>query len=462
MPLELCASISTNTLADLITDFIERLTKAKDDQHALSVLSAEFALATRPQSVQKSLGTALDAAAVLHWFDERFLAQILDIPEDKAWECFEGLCALPFIESYRRGEDHLRNVHESTRLAWRKKLAHVQPEYFAHLSKKAALCFAGDISLGSKVEWIYHLLCGDPERGVTELQLLDRTWSNGLRPEDRYSMTAVLRELEDTQLVQGRARVWVLLVLAWAGVARGEVTQMREVATTILDLAQAVKDLSAESEAQCLVGDVFKSQEKLEAARAAYRKHLTITQLLAKQDPKNANLQRDLAVGRTKFGDVLLAEGWLEPALLAYKESVSIFWQLFHQHPSHAGWLWEFAVTQRRIADVLQAQGELEAALEAYEESLNVLRGLVNQDPSNASLQRLLAVTQRKVGDVREAQGELGPALAIYEESLEVFRRVVDQDPSFQQDLAFTQRKIDDVREAHENVEAALQGWRGE
>jgi hypothetical protein len=36
----------------------------------------------------------------------------------------QGLKAMPFVECYRRDEHDLHNVYESTRLGWRKQLAH--------------------------------------------------------------------------------------------------------------------------------------------------------------------------------------------------------------------------------------------------------------------------------------------------------------------------------------------------
>ena len=186
------------------------MAKAKGDPHALSAFAAEFALGACPKAEQEPLRVALDAAAVLHWFDEGLLVKMLDITDDEARKRFKGLKALPFVERYLRGKHDLRNVHESTRLGWRKQFAHEQPERFADLSAKAAACFADDFTPAGRIEWIYHLLCGDPERGATELESLDRNWSSCAHPEDRYALSATLRELEDTRLVQGRARVWVL------------------------------------------------------------------------------------------------------------------------------------------------------------------------------------------------------------------------------------------------------------
>jgi hypothetical protein len=223
-------------MADLVDDFLASLTNAKRDPDALSVLAAEFALAAHPKGEQQSLRDSLDAAAVLRWFDEGLLVRILDISDKEARKRFQELDALPFVERYHRGEDDdLRNVHESTRLGWRKQLAHEQPQRFACLSARAAGCFDSDVSLVGRIEWIYHLLCGDRERGATELELLNGNRPSWARPEALYALSAALKELEHTRLLQGRARVWGLLTTSWIGVDRGEVAQLAVAASQILD-----------------------------------------------------------------------------------------------------------------------------------------------------------------------------------------------------------------------------------
>jgi hypothetical protein len=244
----------------LIEQLMQRLEAASGDTRAQAAVAAEFILIARPEPERELLRSALDAAAVLRWFDASLMEKVLGIPDDEARKRFEELKALPFVERYRRGEHDLRNVHESTRLGWRKRLAHERPERFADLSAAAAACFADDFTPAGRIDWIYHLLCGDPKRGATELESLNRNWDNCARPEDRYALVSALRELEDTQLVQSGARVWVLLATALARVNRGEAAQLAEGAGKILDLARTAEDPRAEAEAQCLLGDVLKAQ----------------------------------------------------------------------------------------------------------------------------------------------------------------------------------------------------------
>src|ERR1035441_2558311 len=275
--------------------FIERLLEglkgAEGDTQAQAAVAAEFVFLTKPEIEREVLRAAFDAAAVLHWFDPPVLAKVLAISDEEARSRFEVLKLLPFVEPFRRGERDLRNVHESSRLGWRRLLAQRDNPRFRLLSKQASDCFSGDLAPAAQIEWIYHLLCADPENGANSLETLDRQWSSSAYPEDRYALAMALKELEDAQLVAGRGRVWALLVIAWARDARGETAQLEEAAKEALLLARQTKDASAEGDAQTLLGDALRAQGKLGEAQAAFGEYLAISRRLSAQDPNNSGWQ---------------------------------------------------------------------------------------------------------------------------------------------------------------------------
>ena len=177
-------------MAQSVDEFLDQLADVKGDPHAQAAVAAEFALVNQRSIDAESLRDALDAAATLHWFDDSLLVKMLDITERNARKLFEALTALPFVERYRGGERDLRNIHESTRLGWRKQLARKKSRRFRYLSVRAALCFSNDLSAAGRIEWIYQLLCGDPKQGATELERWDPQWSSRTNPEERYALTA--------------------------------------------------------------------------------------------------------------------------------------------------------------------------------------------------------------------------------------------------------------------------------
>ena len=110
-------------MADLISVFLKRAAEAKGDPQIQAALTAKFVLATQPEPEQAALGAVLDVAALLHWFDPALLERMLEISRAEALSRFDALKSLPFVERYRRGENELYNVHESTRLGWRRQMA---------------------------------------------------------------------------------------------------------------------------------------------------------------------------------------------------------------------------------------------------------------------------------------------------------------------------------------------------
>lgn len=126
---------------DLVSDFLRRLESIKGDPRAQSALVAEFALSAVPDLEREPIRAALDAAAVLHWFDAVLLENMLEIGFEDAQHRVEILKTFSFVETNRRGDQELLNIHESTRLGWRKKIAVENPEYFRTLSTRAAAYF---------------------------------------------------------------------------------------------------------------------------------------------------------------------------------------------------------------------------------------------------------------------------------------------------------------------------------
>lgn len=418
-------------MADIISDFLERAQMAKGDPQIQAALAAEFALAARPEPERATLHAGLDAAALLHWFDADLLELMLEVSADEALERLEALKTLPFVERYRRGSE-LQNVHEATRLGWRRQMAHKNPEGFRGLSNRAAACFAEDRTPVGRIEHIYHLLCADPDRGVGELEELSRDCIVGnanARPEDYYALAAALQELEDTGLVQGRARASTLLIIGWGREMRGETAQLGDLATEALRLARDSSDRRMESEAQCLLGDVLQDQGKPAAAQAAFAESLAVRRRLSEQDPGNADWQRELAVTHSRVGGVLQRQGKLDEAQEAFDEYLAISRRLAEKDPDNAVWQRELALAHGRVGGVLQAQKRPKEARAEYDEYLAISRRLVEAAPDNAGRQRELAVAHNSMGVMLQAQEQLTEARAAFDKSLTISRRLAEQDP---------------------------------
>ena len=188
-------------------------------------------------------------------------------------------------------------------------------------------------------------------------------------------------------------------------------------------------------------GDILRDEGKLEPALKSYRDGLAIFEKLAKEEPRNAGLQRDLSVSYNKVGDVQSAQGDLAGALKSSRDSLAIFEKLAKEEPRNAGLQRDLSVSYNKVGDVQSMQGDLVGALKSYSDSLAIREKLAKQEPRNAGLQRDLSVSYNKVGDVQNAQGDLTGALKSSRDSLAIFEKLAKRDPGnagWQADLAFS------------------------
>jgi len=339
---------------DPIHQLLQSLEQTQGDIRAQATLTAEFLLMARPEAERGPLRDALDAAAVLRWFDDDLLKEVLEISSDEVRDRSDALNTFSFVERYRRGEEEVRYIHEATRLGWRHKIANQNPDRFRSLSLRAAACFAADDSPAGRIEWVYHLLCGDADLAASKVEALDRQWSTNPRSDDRHALATALQELEDSQLLQGRARAWSILFIAWTRAMRGEAADLAEIVAEALRVAEEARDKSAQAAAKCLEGDVRKAQGSLAAAQVALEEGLAISQQLVEEDRENSVWQRGLGLAHDRMGDVLQAQGKLAAAHASFEKSLVISQRLAEQNPSDAEWL---AIARGRAASIQQRRG---------------------------------------------------------------------------------------------------------
>jgi hypothetical protein len=145
------------------------LQAAQGDPAKLALATVDLACPSLPDAERFALKQSLEAAAIPHWCDEAILAALFEIPNQESAAQFARLRGLSIVEPCPARGDNAMNVHEASRLAFRKRMMADEEARFRTLSVRAAAHFAEDPAPARRVEWIYHLLCGDPNRGATEL-----------------------------------------------------------------------------------------------------------------------------------------------------------------------------------------------------------------------------------------------------------------------------------------------------
>lgn len=381
-------------------DQLRVLESTGGDSALLALASVDLTFPDLPLDNRAALRTALEAAAVRHWCDGTILAELVDVPQSQGHDQWSRLKALPVVESFpARGKD-AGNVHEASRLAIRRRLRETEQTRFRHLSASSADLFERDTRSVGRIEWIFHLLVADTERGADVLEQLSRAWSGSARHEDFAALAAALAELEDSQLLEGRALVRARLVIAERRADVEGAAHLGDQVNTLLKQAEAANDLRLIGDVNCLIGDVAQALGDLTGAERAFGQYLTISERLAAREPANTGWQRDLAVAHGRIGDLAQARGDLAGAEQAFAQDLAICKRLAAGDPRNTDWQRELAVAYNAVGDLALARGDLALAEQAFDQSLAISEWLTEQDPTNTSWQRELADAHNAVGDL--------------------------------------------------------------
>ena len=405
------------------------------DSGLLALATVDLTFPGLPDGERAALRSAIEAAAVPHWCDTDTLARLADDAAPQASSRCQLLKQLSIVEPFpARGAD-AGKVQGSSRLAIRRMLAKAQPERFRELSAQAASVFEADTRPAGRIEWLYHLLAADPERGVTELQALSRAWWSTIRHEELAALTAMLVELDDARLLHGTAMIQARLIVTWQRLARTasaasvmDAATLSQPARQLLEAARAIGDARLTGDACCLVGDVARANGELTTAQQAYAEDLAISEELAELHPASHSLRWDLGCAFGRVGQLEQLRGNLISADAAYNQCLAIFRRLSGLDPANIGWLRELALAYCRCGDLARQRKNRAAAGIAYAQFLTVSEQLTALDPGNTSWQHGLAVAHARAGELAIADGDLGTAEDEYDQCLGILEQLTRLD----------------------------------
>ena len=425
-------------------DDIRRLQAAKSDPEKLALATVDIVLSAH----KPELKTALEAAAVPHWFDTKILKELLEVDEATASTFLGELQRLPMVESFATREGW--NVHEASRLALRNRLASEEPLRLRTLSERAVECFKSDDPVW-RVEAMYHQLVAAPEGAADQLKSLWGEWNKAGRYEQLQALSVVLDELLHTEQLAPLARAQSLLCFGWIRAATLPVRRAEELAREALRLFEKLGNESGKMDSRQQLGNALKTSGSLTEALRHYEAFQQIAKRLTQQDPDNADWQRGLSVSHSNVGSVYQAQGQLTEALREYEAYKQLMLRLTQQDPDNADWQRGLSVSHSNVGSVYQAQGQLTEALREYEAYKQLMLRLTQQDPDNADWQRGLSVSHSNVGSVYQAQGQLTEALREYEADKQLMLRLTQQDPDnadWQRDLSISHSNVGSVYQA--------------
>lgn len=415
-------------------EIIQQQEAGDDNIYNQAAIAAECLVSNTLQHTKEEMRAAVDAGSLLRWFDANLLGQVLGLTENEAVRHFTLLSNLPFVETYISAERDFRSVHDATRLGWRRRMASHNSARFRTLSWRAATYFTGR-AYDDRIERIYHLLCGEPDRGVDELAELHRDIRVHEEIEVAYKLAVVLTELRVHQLLSDRADLWGRLASCWARVFDADAARLLHTAKDLLRRARDLNDWPAAAQAQFLLGEAYEERLSLQDAHTAFQECVNSNRELRRREPANLNWQQDLAMAHSRLGQILEARGDLEAARHASDEYQKVFSSLVECGPENADWWLELGSAHLRMGSLLEriertiAESYYLEAEAAFSEALRIYRGRAGRESDNAGWQRQMAKAHKLIGSALEAQRKLPDAEVEFRSYLTICQRMAGQDP---------------------------------
>ncbi len=431
---------------------IARIQSAASDPRQLALAVLEIVLDSKPPELRR----ALEAAAVLRWFDEDSLGKVLDQDlRARARHWLEMLKRLSAVEpaSGRKGW----NLHETTRRALREQLQVQRANRIAELARRACEAFQGP-SFSERIESAYHLALANP----TGCSLVLRSLNFDLQanPEQGLAFAAALREY----LTQD---IWPAATRGWAAYfAAANRQHYRPIQATLQDAETSLACFEAcalEEGIACagaLLGDAhFQRGLTGDADKTLghYQRSLDVRERVLLANPDSAQAARDVSVSLNKLADFLARRGMpgdADKAFAYYNRDSEISQRLLATNLESAQAARDVSVSLNNLADFLAMRGlpgDAESAFGHYQRGLEVRERLLASNLESAQAARDVSVSLNKLADFLARRGKSGDtddALGQYERSLKISERLLAANPESAQaarDVSVSLNKLADL-----------------
>ena len=185
-------------------DFLTRLQATSSDEERAQI-TLQFNLDNQSKVVRE----AVQAAAVLHWFDHNVLNFVLETPLSDAE--FNALVSLPYVEAFpERGW----NVHEKTRDMLCDKLWHEDVSRYRKLSRRAATWRRkyNPADLVWRAEATYHSLLAGERNAEQAFINLSIDWLNHNQYDVLELLIRPVLNAVHANRLSGRGAAWALFL----------------------------------------------------------------------------------------------------------------------------------------------------------------------------------------------------------------------------------------------------------
>jgi tetratricopeptide (TPR) repeat protein len=420
---------------------------ADGDPARLALATVDLLLSYRSADERKKVRTALEAAAIAHWFDEKILAVLLEITEAEAVAYLVRLRELTIVEPFPARGSGVMNVHETARLSIRASLADQASERMRALSGRAHAHFALNPAPHAVVEALYHRFSVAPLDAARECSTLFERWEESGQYESLLALGNILTEVigpDQRGLPAGSVRGATLYNLGRLRLAFPRLEDRLEKTAEIARAALtecATREDSLAASVHDLFGNVLREQNNLDAALEEYCAALEIRKRWSNSAPEDIARQRNLSSAHNKIGEILKRKGALSEALNAFRAGLAIVNRLAEQAPNDETLQRDLSLSYKNIGVAVRAQGDVPAALEAFHAAIIIAERLAKKEPKNAVWQSDLSVSHEQIGHALIGQGDLQSALVSLRAGLVIRELLASSHPTnadWQLDLAWS------------------------
>ncbi|HRH40900.1 MAG TPA: protein kinase, partial [Pyrinomonadaceae bacterium] len=205
--------------------------------------------------------------------------------------------------------------------------------------------------------------------------------------------------------------------------SEGDSTLQRELGTAYAEIGQ-IQGNSYHSN----LGDT-------DGAMKSYRRSLEIRQKLADADPKNLDLQHELADSHEGVGDMLYTINDLKGGLESYEKAVAIREKIIAAAPDNLEYRYSLGGVLGKRGDIKGMEGfpnlgDTLGALESYRQGVKVYEELVNLAPENEKFQSAYATMLHFMGMLQTTTGDAKGAIANGQKALSIFDSLIAANPN--------------------------------
>jgi tetratricopeptide (TPR) repeat protein len=219
---------------------------------------------------------------------------------------------------------------------------------------------------------------------------------------------------------------------------------------------------------ECMGVVLFKLR-RFHDALHSYDASLAIRAALAAEEPRNADLQRELSVIHSRIGDIAAAQGRMGYALQNYQAGLAVIEPVAAADPSMALFQHDLFTLHFRLGEILSEQGRRAEALDHLSAGLAVCRRCAAADSDDLRWHTDLCVTCNEIGAVLAESGDTAGALNAFAGGLPTAEALAVRDPTgtkWVQHVSKTHLKMGDLlmtvnrpAEAFESFCLSLASW---